>query len=212
MVAIGQNGGFSDPFFPRRVAADAHGLLREGGGGVVRAEDVFGPLHGESVGAVEEGFIVREMAEAKFVVGHCEMPGCEFLRVFLFVEADVARAPAGVDEFPFAVVDFDGVPGVVHAFGGDGLTRFERGETGAFAVAGYDEGFEAGFCGEGGEEAGVAFADGEACGEGVGWGGGLDAVVAEGFDVVGDVMVEPGEDCAGLVGGGRGEGGGELLG
>lgn len=76
------------------------------------------------------------MAEAELVVGHCEESRCEFLRVFLFVEADVPGAPACIDEFPFPVIDLDGVPGVVHTFGGyDGFAWCKRGETGAFAVA-----------------------------------------------------------------------------
>ena len=63
-----------------------------------------------------------------------------------------------------------------------------------------DDGFETAFGGDGGEEAGVAFADGEARLEGGDWGGRLDGVVEEGDDVVGDVVVEPGEDAAGFVG------------
>lgn len=50
MVGVGPDGGFSDAFFPRGVGADAHGFRTSG----VGAEDVFGPLHGKSVGAVEE--------------------------------------------------------------------------------------------------------------------------------------------------------------
>lgn len=68
-------------------------------------------------------------------------------------------------------------------------------------MAGDDEGFEAGFGGEGSEEAGVAFADREAGGEGAGGVGGFNGFVAEGDDVVGDVVVEPGENGSSLVGG-----------
>ena len=67
-------------------------------------------------------------------------------------------------------------------------------------MAADDDGFEAGFGGEGGEKASEAFADGEAGGERVGWGGWLDSIVEEGDDVVADVVVEPGEYGAGFVG------------
>lgn len=128
------------------------------------------------------------------------MPGCEFLGVSLFADADVPGAPAGVDEFPFAVVDLDGVPGVGAVFGWDRLAGLEGGEAGAFAMAADDEGFEAGFGGYSGEKTGVAFADSEAGGESVGGSGGFDGVVAEGDDVVRDIVVKPGKDGAGLVG------------
>ena len=67
-------------------------------------------------------------------------------------------------------------------------------------MAADDDGLEAGFGGEGGEEASVAFANGEAGGECIGGGGGLDSIVEEGDDVVADVVVEPGEYYAGSVG------------
>ena len=63
-----------------------------------------------------------------------------------------------------------------------------------------DDGFETAFGGDGGEETRVAFADGEARLEGGEWGRRLDGVVEEGDDVIGDVVVEPGEDAAGFVG------------
>lgn len=148
---------------------------------------------------MEEGFVGGEMTEAELVVGHGEVARGEFLGVFLLADADVTGAPAGVDELPFAGVDLDGVPGVGAVFGGDGFAGLERGEAGAFAVAADDEGFEAGFGGEGGEEAGVAFADSEAGGKGTGGGRGFDGIVAEGDNVVGDVVVEPSEDGTGLV-------------
>ena len=74
-----------------------------------------------------------------------------------------------------------------------------------------DQGFETGFGGKGGEEAGVALADSKACGEGVCRAGRLDGRVAKGDDVVCDVVVEPGEDGTSLVGEG-GKRGGELRG
>lgn len=74
-------------------------------------------------------------------------------------------------------------------------------------MAADDDAFEPGFGGEGGEKACVAFADGEAGGEGGGRGGGFEVVVEEGVDVVGDVVVQPDENCAGFVGGGGERGG-----
>ena len=52
-----------------------------------------------------------------------------------------------------------------------------------------DDGFETAFGSDGGEETGVAFADGEACLEGGEGGRGFDGVIEEGDDVVGDVVV-----------------------
>ncbi len=88
------------------------------------------------------------MAQAKVVVGHGEHFGRELLVVGLACAGDVAGAPAGVDGFPVAVVDLYGVPGVVGGFGGHGRAGGEGGgEAEAFAVAAYDDRFEAGFAG-----------------------------------------------------------------
>jgi len=75
----------------------------------------------------------------------------------------------------------------------------------AFAVPADDDAFEA--CGrrERCEERGVAFADGEPAAQRAGWCRGLHFVGEEGFGVVVDVMVQPGEDGARFVGEG-GEG------
>lgn len=110
-------------------------------------------------------------------------------------------APARIYELPFAVVDLDGVPSVGAVFGGDRFAWLEGREAGAFPVAADDERFEASLACNGGEETSVAFADREASGESAGWRGRFDCVVAKGDDVVGNVMVEPGEDGAGLVSG-----------
>lgn len=109
-------------------------------------------------------------------------------------------APACINEFPFAVIDLDGVPSVSAVFDWNWLARLEGREASAFAMAANDKGFEAGFRCDGGEEASVAFADGKACAEGVGGSGGFDSIVAEGDDIVGDIVMEPGEDSTGLVG------------
>lgn len=72
-----------------------------------------------AVSAEELGFICREMREAKFVVGHDEMTRGELLVVRLSFSVDVSRAPATVNQFPFAVINFHRIPGVVRALGGD---------------------------------------------------------------------------------------------
>ena len=60
----------------------------------------------------EVGAVGGEMAEPEGGVGHAELAGGEVFVVRLPPAGDVARAPAGVDEFPVGVVDLDGVPGV----------------------------------------------------------------------------------------------------
>lgn len=70
----------------------------------------------------------------------------------------------------------------------------------AFPMATYNHAFEAGFGGDGGEKAGVTFTNCKASGEGRDRGRGLDTVVEESLDVVRDIMVQPGEDCASFVG------------
>ncbi len=62
-----------------------------------------------------------------------------------------------------------------------------------------DDGFKASFGCYGGEEAGIAFADSEAGGEGGSWGGWFDGVIEEGNDVVGYIVMKPGEDCSGFI-------------
>lgn len=52
------------------------------------------------------------MAEPEGGVGHAELARREVFVVRLPPAGDVARAPAGVDQFPVVVVDLDGVPGV----------------------------------------------------------------------------------------------------
>lgn len=189
--------GFGEAFFFGFAGVHGHGLC---GGGAIGAEDVFFPRNlRAAVGAVEEGFVGGEVAEAELVIRHGEMARGEFLSVFLVADADVAGAPAGVDELPFTVVDLDGVPGVSAVFGRDGLAGLEWRETGAFAVAADDEGLETGFGGEGSEETSVTFADGEAGGKSPGGSRGFDGLVAERDDVVCDIVVEPGEDSTGLV-------------
>lgn len=145
------------------------------------------------------------MGEAKFVVGHCEHPRGEFLGVGLACTGDVAGAPASIDDLPLAVINFDCVPGVIGILGGEWDTWFKGFVTAeAFAVAAYDNRFHASFSSYGCVEACVAFAHGKTGIEGGCGGGGFEVVTEEGDDVVCHIVVEPGEDTAGLVGG-RGE-------
>ena len=119
----------------------------------------------------------------------------------------MASAPAGVDKLPLAVVDAYGVPCVAGCvFRGAWPTWFGRVVAVAFAVTAHDHSLQACALGDGMEDPGVAFADGLAAEDHLA--GALsarDAIVEEAIDVVGDVVVLPGEDGAGLVGG-RGEG------
>lgn len=109
---------------------------------------------------MKERSIGWEMAKTKFVIIHGEVPCSESLVVFLLPKADRASTPTGVDKFPLAIVDLDGVPGMGAIFSRDGLTWLKRGEAGAFSMATNDEGLEAGVGSDGGEEASIAFADG----------------------------------------------------
>ena len=76
------------------------------------------------VGAEEVFGGVGEVFEAEVFVGFGEFLGGEVAGVF--VGAYVAGAPAGVEELPFAVVYFDGVPCVVEVLWRAGLAWFER--------------------------------------------------------------------------------------
>lgn len=187
--------GYGDAFFVGDAGEGVQGRAEAG-----FADDVVFPgWVGGAIGAEEVGFVLWVVAEAEFGVGHCEEGWREGFVIGLAFAADVAGTPAGVNEFPFAVVDFDGVPRVALGHRGDGRAWREGGEAVAFSVAADDDGFEAGFGGYGGEEAGIAFANGEAGGKGFGRGGGFDGVVEEGDDIVRDVVMKPGEDRSGFV-------------
>ena len=112
----GQDLGFGDAFFVGDTGESVQGRSEAG-----FANDVFFPgWVGRAVGAEEVGFVLWIVAEAKFGVGHCKARGCEGFVVGLAFAANVAGAPTGVEEFPFAVINFDGVPRVALGFGGDG--------------------------------------------------------------------------------------------
>lgn len=174
----------------------------------VRADDVFLPLYlGAAVGAVEVGFIAREVAEAEVVVAHCEVAGREGFVVGFPLAGDVARAPAAVDQFPFAVVDLHCVPGVVAALCRYALAWRERCMPVPFTMSAHHDTFHARFSRQRSKETSIAFADCETGLQHRGGRGGFDGVVEEGDGVVGDIVVEPGEDRTGFICGRR-EGGG----
>lgn len=174
------------------------------------AGHVFLPAHTATVGAESLRSVAWEVPEAEFVVGHREHARSKLLVVGLACAGYVTGAPTGVDAFPLAVVDLDCVPSVIGVFGRQrGPRRQGGGESEALAMTADDDGFHAGFGGYSGEETGVAFTDGKACGEGGSGSRGLDIVIEEGYDVILDVVMEPGEDTASLVGW-RWEWGGQL--
>ncbi len=82
--------------------------------------------------------------------------------VWFSLPTHVSSAPAGVDEFPVAVVDFDGVPGVACTLRRQRVPWLQGRETEAFAVAADDYAFQPGFGSEGSKKPGIAFADCEA--------------------------------------------------
>lgn len=63
------------------------------------------------------------MFRAEFLVRYIELLRVELLHVGLASALDVAGAPAGVDEFPFIVVDANSVPRVVAVVWGEGGVR-----------------------------------------------------------------------------------------
>ena len=125
------------------------------------------------------------------------------LVIGLTLPIDITGTPTTVDELPLSVVNLDSIPSMRRVFRRKWCARGQCRKTESFAVATNDDRFETRRCSYGGKETSIPFADGKPTHEGRSRGGRLDAVVEEGFDVVGYVMVEPGEDCAGLVCGRR---------
>jgi hypothetical protein len=121
----------------------------------------------------------------------------------VFLVADIAGAPTRVDELPFSTVYAYCVPSVTCGIPWWGaLAGFHGGVAVAFAVPGYNAAFEAGFQSDGGVKASVTSTYSQAGVDGVLRLGAFDFLAEEGDGVVGDVVVEPGEDCSGFVGGG----------
>lgn len=149
---------FTDAVVRSRVRED--GRWFHGAGPTVRIDaDIILPCHLAPAREEEHVLVFGEVLDAEFFVGHGEVSRFEALDVRHPGALDMAGAPACVDEFPLAVVDADGVPGVAGVVGWEGSTGSERGVAKALAVATDDDAFKAGVGGEGGKEGGVAFAD-----------------------------------------------------
>lgn len=131
------------------------------------------------------------------------------LVVRLALPVDITGTPTAVDEFPLSIINLHGVPSMSRVLRRHWCARRQSGETESFAVATNNDRFETSLCSYGSEEASIAFADCKPAHEGRSRGGGLNTIVEEGFDIVGYIMVEPGEYCAGLINGRR-ERSGEL--
>ena len=195
---LGEEVGIVEAFGRGDVAVDAD----EFAAGI--ADDVFFPGDARTaVGAEEVVFVGWEVAETEFVVVHCEMAGGEVFVVGFAFPLDVACAPAAVNQFPFAVVDSDGVPSVGGVFGRDGCAWSQGRKAVAFPVAANDNAFKACFTCYGGEEARVALTDRQAGGESRGGSRRFYSVIEKGFHVVRNVMMEPCKNCTGFVGKGR---------
>lgn len=124
------------------------------------------------------------------------------LLVVLVVGTEVAGAPAGVDDLPLAAVDADRVPGVVGFFGRERRAGGGIPVAVPLTVAADEDALEPGGVGNGFVHLCVALAHGFAAEDLLGGRRVVrSAVVEEAVDVVSHVVVAPGEDGAGLVGG-----------
>lgn len=169
-----------------------------------RRHDVLLPGYRRAaVGAEEVARVLRVVLEAELVVVHVEALGREVPVVRLAAALHIAGAPATVDQLPLAAVDAHRVPRVPAVERRHGRAMPQRRVAESFAVAADDDAFEADGRGEGGEEAGVAFADRQAGGYGGRGRAGLDVVAEKGSCVVVNIVVKPCEESAGLVGEGR---------
>ena len=121
------------------------------------------------------------------------------LIIRLAFPVDVTSTPTAVDELPLSVINPDSVPSMRRVFRWQWCAWRKGRETESFAVAANDDRFKTSFRSYGSKEASIAFTDGKPADESRSRGGGLDAVIEEGFYVVRYVMVEPGEDRTGLV-------------
>lgn len=78
------------------------------------AEKIFLPGNtGTAIRAEEMVPIGREMGQAELVVVFGEMCWCEGFVVRLALTIDAAGTPTRVQELPFAIINFDGVPSMI---------------------------------------------------------------------------------------------------
>jgi hypothetical protein len=155
---------------PRRDGPSTNTVIRpcvgeDGGwfdsaGPAVRVDpDVLFPFDVPAFREKEHIFASGEMLDAEFFIAHGKVPRFKPLHIGLSGALDVTGAPACVDEFPFAVVDADSVPGVAGVVGWKDSSRFQRGVPVALSVAADDNAFEAGVGGQGCEQGSIAFTD-----------------------------------------------------
>lgn len=139
----GLDGALADAVVRARVGEDGGRFDRIGPVGGIDG-DVLGPGHAAAGGEEEHVWLPGEVLDGEFFVGHGEVVRTEALDVGHAGALDVAGAPARVDEFPFAVIDANRVPGVAGVVGGEGGSGFDRCVAIALAVAANDDTFETG--------------------------------------------------------------------
>lgn len=126
---LGQDFGLFEAFLADEVE-DANGLA------ALVAEDVFTPRDlSATIGAEKVVRIRRKVPQSEFVVVHGEEFGGEVFVVGLTLAGDIACAPAAVNEFPFTVIDSNGIPRMIRVLRRDRGSRWEGSETKAFAMA-----------------------------------------------------------------------------
>lgn len=109
---------------------DANGLA------ALVAEDVFAPRElSAAIGAEKVVRIRGEVPQSEFVVVHSEEFGGEVFFVGLTLAGYIPGAPAAVNELPFAIIDFDGVPRMICVFCRDRGSKWEGSKAKAFAMA-----------------------------------------------------------------------------
>lgn len=163
-----------------------------------RAHHILLPRRHAPVIPEEVPAVLREVLPPKQLVAHRKLRGIKL--AFVRLAAEVARAPARVNELPVAVVDAHGVPRVAGRVGRwRRLAVFDRLEAEALSVPSHHDALQAGALGDGFVGAGVAFAysfAGEDC-LGCSSSGGTPGEEAR--HVVVDVVVAPGKYRASLV-------------
>ena len=83
-------------------------------------DDVFLPARDATIRTEEMSSILRVVLQTKLLVRYCEHGRREMFIIRFSLAANASCAPATIDEFPLAVIDFDGVPGVALGLRRDG--------------------------------------------------------------------------------------------